>query len=65
MAVVLNQVRVGVLDNDPLALRMFRTLFASRPDITLIWLERHPSVAVQSLRVSGDTSGCSGGRHGS
>ncbi|WP_416174936.1 MAG: Two-component response regulator [Bifidobacterium crudilactis] len=48
MAVVLNQVRVGVLDNDPLALRMFRTLFASRPDITLIWLERHPSVAVQS-----------------
>lgn len=44
----LSAVGVGVLDNDPLALRMFRAVLHDRDDIDLLWLASSPAVAVQS-----------------
>lgn len=44
----LNAIGVGVLDNDPLALRMFRALLHDRAGIDLLWLVSNPAVAVQS-----------------
>lgn len=38
----------GVLDNDPLALRMFRAVLHDRDDIDLLRLASSPAVAVQS-----------------
>ncbi|WP_300766450.1 response regulator [uncultured Bifidobacterium sp.] len=39
---------VGVLDNDPLALRMFRAVLHDRDGIDLLWLVSSPVAAVQS-----------------
>jgi DNA-binding NarL/FixJ family response regulator len=44
----LDVIGVGVLDNDPLALRMFRALLHDRDGIDLLWLVSSPAVAVQS-----------------
>jgi DNA-binding NarL/FixJ family response regulator len=40
-------VGVGVLDNDPLALRMLCALLHDRDGIDLLWLVSSPAVAVQ------------------
>ena len=44
----LSAIGVGVLDNDPLALRMFRAVLHDRDDIDLLWLVSSPVAAVQS-----------------
>lgn len=42
---------VGVLDNDPLALRMMKAVFHTNGNIKLVWLERNPAVAMQSCQI--------------
>ena len=41
-------IRVGVLDNDPLALQMFRGVFQNQKNINVLWLQRVPAMAIQA-----------------
>jgi DNA-binding NarL/FixJ family response regulator len=48
---------VGVLDNDPLALRMMNAVLHTNGNIKLVWLERNPTLAMQSCLVESTRPG--------